>query len=220
MDESASQTPPSHSTSFLSFATINSRPLFLSTTLFFPSPPHLSSCLLTFPDSRPCLAFPPLSYGDYISWNSERKRNMAGGRSGSASDRGKFAENPTLTSILSSLLTFPFALFALRRASKSRGRGMRPVAWWTSEDIENINPGWNCAKSAWYDWNSVWGHDSAAVGHAFHTSLPGCARAVVAVAKSRQKTLNISDLPSVFSIIYAAFSFPPRINHTAAAWKA
>lgn len=66
MDESASQAPPSHSTSFFSSATINSQPLWLDyfpisfPLLFLSFPPHPPPCFSLFlylPDSH----LPPLS---------------------------------------------------------------------------------------------------------------------------------------------------------------
>lgn len=157
MDESASETPPLRSTSFFFlrdnqlfslYFPISFPPFFLSSSpSVSPGVFLILTFLLSFLPSFSLLFLSLFHHmGDYISWNSGRKR----GEIRECLAARKLAENPALTSILSSLLTLSFAVFAREKTSKSRGRGRGLVAWWTSEDISkysNISPAWKCARA-------------------------------------------------------------------------
>lgn len=134
MDESASQAPPSHSTSFFSSATINSQPLWLhyfpiSFPLLFLSFPlqslPVSSWFSPSSTLTPVSLSPP-SHGDYISWNSERKDSILA----TAENLQRIQRWPRFSAHLLRSFLCP------RRTSKSRGSSRGLVAWWTSEDSQ------------------------------------------------------------------------------------
>lgn len=179
MDESASQAPPSHSTSFFSSATINSQPLWLDyfpisfPLLFLSFPPtHLpasvSSCIfliLTFLHSHSRFTLSSITRGLYFLKLGEKRQHPR--------HHGKLAENPTLTSILSSPLTlFLVPAKNFKEPWEQQGSG-RLVNIRGQSDILEHQPGLKQCKSVRYDWKSVegkaWWDFSAAVSHTFHT---------------------------------------------------
>ena len=117
------------------------RLLFFNLSPFFP-PVSLNAHLL--PVSLP----PPSHEGLYFL----KFRNKTAAWADLPRRQRELSEKPTLTSILSSLLTLSFCSFLRpRRTSKLCGRSGGLVAWWTSEDIEkhsNSHPHrWNCARA-------------------------------------------------------------------------
>lgn len=110
MDESASQAPPSHSTSFFSSVTINSQPLWLyyfpiSFPLLFLSFPPLLQSLPVSSWFSPSSTLTPRFTLSSITRRLYFLKLRGKRQQGDPRHHGKLAENPTLTSILSSPLT-------------------------------------------------------------------------------------------------------------------